>query len=175
MKSCAVKSGNATLTISAEGSSTYTVDGTKIDVAFASDERGVDRLRVGNRTYDVYCKQTGVNTYDVWVDHVVLRLTVQDRRTQLMEQLASQSASLAGPEEVKAPMPGLVVSIGVQKGDSVSRGQGLLILEAMKMENEIRSPMDGKISSVEVSGRETVEKGQLLMTITPVEGNVDSK
>ncbi len=66
---------------------------------------------------------------------------------------------------INAPMPGSILRVNVNKGDSVTKGQPLLILEAMKMENEIKSPVDGKISFIKVSKGESVNLGQTLLEI----------
>ena len=65
--------------------------------------------------------------------------------------------------DLKAPMPGLVLNISVQPGDSISRGDGLMVLEAMKMENMIKSPTDAIVKSVEVKPKDSVDKNQVLI------------
>ena len=75
------------------------------------------------------------------------------------------AAQVSGGEIVKAPMPGNILGISVNAGDQVKKGQVLVILEAMKMENEIVSPIDGKILSVGVSKGQTVEAGEVLVQI----------
>ncbi len=67
--------------------------------------------------------------------------------------------------KINAPMPGSILKVNVNKGDSVTKGQSLIILEAMKMENEIKSPVDGKISFIKVSKGESVNLGQTLLEI----------
>ena len=74
-------------------------------------------------------------------------------------------AAPAGGEKVTAPMPGNILSVNVAAGDTVKRGQVLLILEAMKMENEIMAPCDGVIASVNTSKGSAVESGALLCVI----------
>ena len=78
---------------------------------------------------------------------------------------APAPAAPAGGEQVTSPMPGTILSVNVAAGDSVKRGQVLMILEAMKMENEIMCPCDGKIVSVNTSKGATVESGTLLCVI----------
>ena len=78
---------------------------------------------------------------------------------------APSAAAPAGGEQVTAPMPGTILSINVAAGDTVKRGQVLMILEAMKMENEIMCPCDGKIASVNTSKGAAVESGTLLCVI----------
>ena len=75
------------------------------------------------------------------------------------------AAAPAGGEQVTSPMPGTILSVNVAAGDTVKRGQVLMILEAMKMENEIMCPCDGKIVSVNTSKGATVESGTLLCVI----------
>ena len=78
---------------------------------------------------------------------------------------APVAAAPAGGEQVAAPMPGNILSVNVNVGDTVKRGQVLMILEAMKMENEIMSPCDGKVASVNTTKGATVETGTLLCVI----------
>ena len=78
---------------------------------------------------------------------------------------APVAAAPANGEKVCAPMPGNILAVNVAAGDTVKRGQVLLILEAMKMENEIMSPCDGVIASVNTSKGSTVESGALLCVI----------
>ena len=75
------------------------------------------------------------------------------------------AAAPAGGEQVTSPMPGTILSINVAAGDTVKRGQVLMVLEAMKMENEIMCPCDGKIASVNTSKGASVESGTMLCVI----------
>ena len=75
------------------------------------------------------------------------------------------AAAPAGGEQVTSPMPGTILSINVAAGDAVKRGQVLMVLEAMKMENEIMCPCDGKVASVNTSKGASVESGTLLCVI----------
>lgn len=78
---------------------------------------------------------------------------------------SAAAAPAAGGEKVTSPMPGTILSVNVAAGDAVKRGQMLMILEAMKMENEIMCPCDGTVSSVSVTKGAAVESGTLLCTI----------
>ena len=77
---------------------------------------------------------------------------------------AAPAASGAG-ESITSPMPGNILSVNVAAGDTVKKGQVLMILEAMKMENEIMAPCDGKVTAVAVTKGAAVESGALLCTI----------
>ena len=71
----------------------------------------------------------------------------------------------AGKEKVDSPMPGKIISLKVNVGQSIKKGDVVVILEAMKMENEIVAPVDGTIASINVSAGQSVEAGDLLVTI----------
>ncbi|MDE0354893.1 MAG: biotin/lipoyl-binding protein [Deltaproteobacteria bacterium] len=72
---------------------------------------------------------------------------------------------VSGRQEVKIPMPGKVVAVLVNEGDTVDKGQGLVIVEAMKMENEVRAPSDGEVKEIRVKAGESVESGQVLAIV----------
>ena len=78
---------------------------------------------------------------------------------------APVAAAPAGGEKVSAPMPGTILSVNVQNGSAVKKGDVLFILEAMKMENEIMAPCDGTVASVSVTKGAAVESGSLLCVI----------
>ena len=78
---------------------------------------------------------------------------------------AAPAPAPAGGEQVTSPMPGTILSVNVAAGDSVKRGQVLMVLEAMKMENEIMCPRDGKLLSLNTSKGASVETGTLLCVI----------
>ena len=75
------------------------------------------------------------------------------------------AAASAGSEQIVSPMPGNILNVNVKVGDAVKKGQVLLILEAMKMENEIMAPKDGTVTSVNVQKGSPVESGALLVTL----------
>ena len=79
--------------------------------------------------------------------------------------VAAPVSAPAGGEQVTSPMPGNILSVNVAAGDTVQKGQVLMILEAMKMENEIMCPCDGKVVSVSVTKGAAVESGTLLCVI----------
>lgn len=78
---------------------------------------------------------------------------------------APVAAPAGAGEQVKSPMPGNILSVNVNVGDTVAEGQVLMILEAMKMENEISAPQDGTIASIDVRKGDTVNSGDVLYTM----------
>jgi biotin carboxyl carrier protein len=111
--------------------------------------------------------EKGLHGFDVLVAGRSFHLESVDERTKLLAGSADPVAS--GPQTVEAEMPGKVVKIAAAVGDVVEEGQGLVIIEAMKMENEIRSPIDGRVTEMTVSEGQTVEPGTTLFVVEPVE------
>ncbi len=91
---------------------------------------------------------------------------VEDAREKRLRLAAGGGAQASGDFQLKAPMPGLVVAIPVEENQEVQKGQVLLILESMKMQNELRSPRAGKAQRIKVKPGETVEQRQVLLTIS---------
>jgi acetyl/propionyl-CoA carboxylase alpha subunit len=92
-----------------------------------------------------------------------VELQAKDRFDQLLDKLGLSDASVKQVNELKAPMPGLIIDIRVQPGQAVQKGDPLLVLEAMKMENILKAPADGTVASIAVVLRANVTKGQVLI------------
>jgi len=92
-------------------------------------------------------------------------VSVENRFDLLLNQLGMNNINNQKLNDIKAPMPGLVIDIMVKPGDSVKKGDGLIILEAMKMENIIRTTADCFVKSIEVEKADTVEKNQVLIKL----------
>ncbi len=90
-------------------------------------------------------------------------ISIKDKNDLLLQQLGISAKSSSAIQSIKAPMPGLIINVSVNVGDEVKKGDTLLILEAMKMENVIKSPRDGKIKKVSVQLRNPVEKNQVML------------
>ncbi|HEU5040702.1 MAG TPA: biotin/lipoyl-containing protein [Gemmatimonadales bacterium] len=92
---------------------------------------------------------------------------VVDERTRHIRSLTGGGEGTRGPAVLRAPMPGLVVRVLVEAGQAVVAGGGLVVLEAMKMENELRAAGPGIVRAVHVRAGGTVEKGQMLVELEP--------
>jgi pyruvate carboxylase subunit B len=101
------------------------------------------------------------------VEGVRYDIRVVDERTRHIAGLTGAAGTRAGPAVLKAPMPGLVVRVMVTPGQTVEVGKGLVVLEAMKMENELRATAHGVVQRVVVSAGQPVEKGQPLVEFVP--------
>jgi len=91
------------------------------------------------------------------------QVAVADQFDLLLKQLGMDTLAANKVQQIKAPMPGLVLNVLVQDGDEVKKGDNLLVLEAMKMENMIKSPADGVVKKVTVAKGEKVEKNAVLV------------
>jgi biotin carboxyl carrier protein len=90
---------------------------------------------------------------------------VIDERAKRLAEAAGVFTPATGELHVKSPMPGLIVAVPVKEGDVVQKGQVVIVLESMKMENELKASRDGTIVAVKVAPRQTVEQGQVLLVI----------
>jgi pyruvate carboxylase subunit B len=88
-----------------------------------------------------------------------------DERTRAIRELSAATAGPSGPAPLIAPMPGLIVRINVAPGDQVKAGQGLVVMEAMKMENELRAVAAGTVKAVRVTPGTAVERGATLVEL----------
>jgi biotin carboxyl carrier protein len=93
-------------------------------------------------------------------------IQIKDQFDQLLAQLGMDNLAVSKILQVKAPMPGLVLNVLVAEGIEVKKGDNLLVLEAMKMENMIKSPTDGRLKKIEVKQGDKVEKNQLLISFS---------
>ncbi|MCG3167557.1 MAG: hypothetical protein POELPBGB_03350 [Bacteroidia bacterium] len=102
-------------------------------------------------------------TFTILVNGNKYTVDVKDKFDALLHELGMDKLTATGVQEVKAPMPGMVLNINVAAGDEVKKGDALLVLEAMKMENIIKSPRDGKVKIVKAVKGSAVEKNQSLI------------
>jgi biotin carboxyl carrier protein len=101
--------------------------------------------------------------FTVKVNNKLYNLHVRDSHDLLLEQLGMSKKTKSKANDLKAPMPGKILSVGVKEGDTVKKGDVVLILEAMKMENVLKSPADATIKAVKVVPGENVEKNHVLV------------
>ena len=121
-----------------------------------------------NRSYstEVLDLNAAEKTVSLKINGHLHQLQLKDRFDLLLEKMGMSNTVGAKVNELKAPMPGLIVGISVQPGDGISKGDSLLILEAMKMENVLKSPGEAIVKTIRVSKGDRVEKGQVLVEFT---------
>jgi acetyl/propionyl-CoA carboxylase alpha subunit len=127
----------------------------------------VRSLLLDGASHRVVARSRGRGRWDLQVRGRHFTIDVIDERTRVIRQMISAGGPPPGPKPVRAPMPGLVVRVDVQVGDRVRPGQGLVIVEAMKMENELRAEASGRVTGVRVSPGEAVERDQVLIDLGP--------
>jgi pyruvate carboxylase subunit B len=145
------------------------VDGRVVRAQLASSSAGLGQLELEGFQYRVNFDREDVRGREFHIELNGRRIagTIDDRRSLLRLQMRGSEDADHAVATIKAPMPGLVLKILVSIGQRVEKGQGLLVLEAMKMENEVRCDREATIDSIHVSERGPVEKGQTLITIRP--------
>ena len=128
----------------------------------------VRMVTIGDAVHRVVIRQTaGRGAYTLWLDGFRFDVEALDERTRAIRERTATSAGPTGPAPILAPMPGLIVRVNAQVGDAVQAGQGLVVMEAMKMENELRAQAAGRVKAVLVSPGTAVEKGALLIELEP--------
>lgn len=103
--------------------------------------------------------------YALWIDGWRFDVEALDERTRAIRDLSAKHATATGPAPVVAPMPGLIVRVQVAVGDTVEAGQGVVVMEAMKMENELRAAASGVVKAVHATAGKAVEKGTVLVEL----------
>ena len=98
-------------------------------------------------------------------DRQALRERYSSEREKRLRSAAGGGVAETGEFLLRAPMPGLVVAVPVSEGQAIKKGQVLLILESMKMQNELKSPKDGTMGRIRVKAGETVEQKQTLLSV----------
>ena len=143
------------------------IDGRSI-AASVSDVEGtpVRLAKIGDDVHRVVVRRREGRGHNVlWMDGFTYDVEALDERTRAIRDLAGAAAQSLGPSPLKAPMPGLIVRVNVAVGDEVAAGQGLVVMEAMKMENELRSASAGRVKAVHATPGTAVEKGALLVEL----------
>lgn len=104
-------------------------------------------------------------TYEINYQGEAWNCQVEDERLAKLKRSIKAAEDVIVDHEIKSPMPGLIVEIEVKPGQTIQRGQGLMIIEAMKMENEIKAPSDAVVKKIAVQPGQTVEMGQTLLLL----------
>lgn len=141
------------------------IDGRVVEVDFVSvSGQPVYSMIIDGKSYESYVYETEEG-WQVLTRGRLYNLTVEDEREKRLRAAAGGGVAETGEYHLKAPMPGLVVSIPVKEGEKVQKGQTLVILESMKMQNELKSPRAGTVGRIRVKEGETVEQRQALLSV----------
>jgi biotin carboxyl carrier protein len=134
-----------------------------------SEHAGHFSLLIGARSFDVYVRpapqpEGGTQVFEVTLGGETFVVGLRDERAQALESLAGEG-HVSGDVLIRAPMPGLVSNIVAAEGEAVQRGQPVIVLEAMKMENDLTSPRTGVVKSLRVSKGQAVNQNDVLAVV----------
>ncbi len=137
------------------------LDGREVEVDAVLARPDVLSLRIGNQAYEVKCERVAGDLH-LWVGSARFAAEVRDPRSLRGRVRAVDDR---GPKKLTAPMPGKIVRVLVSEGDEVEAGAGVLVVEAMKMQNELKSPKKGRIQKILVSAGAAVNSGDVLAIV----------
>lgn len=161
------KLGDQTFTVEIEeiGKSLYrvSVDGNEFLVDGKKTGHSNYSLIVDNRSFEVDV-DVSEDEYRVLVDGRNYHIQLVDERRLRLGGFQS-GIQLEGRQEISVPMPGKVIAVLVAEGDRVEKGQGVVIVEAMKMENEVRCPIAGEVKEIRVKAGDAIEAGAILTVV----------
>jgi biotin carboxyl carrier protein len=145
----------------ADGRWSCRLDGREVEVDAVLARPDVLSLRIGNQAYEVKCERVAGDLH-LWVGSARFAAEVRDPRSLRGRVRAVDDR---GPKKLTAPMPGKIVRVLVSEGDEVEAGAGVLVVEAMKMQNELKSPKKGRIQKILVSAGAAVNSGDVLAIV----------
>jgi biotin carboxyl carrier protein len=140
------------------------LDGEKHVVDALQMDHGAVSVIIDRASYSIEFEDIGDGALNVLVRGQIFPVDLLDER-RLRMRAASGRFAVEGPQTINAPMPGKVVKILCKVGDEVKEGQGLVVVEAMKMENELASPKDGVIKEITAVENASVESGAKLIVV----------
>ena len=148
-----------------EGLYDVTVGGETVRVDVCKSGRTIYSVIEDGKQFEAMVDERGEHGFDILVGGQLFHLISEDERSKLL--FASAGGGATGPQTVSAEMPGKVVKVVCAVGEEVTAGQGVVVIEAMKMENEIPSPIDGVVREIGVTEGDAVETGAVLFIVEP--------
>jgi biotin carboxyl carrier protein len=131
-------------------------------------------LRLGGRSLRVLPRRNGRGNWELEVEGVRWSAEVMDRGQEAIRAARKAAGHGSGPQPLRAPMPGLVVRVEVAVGDEVAAGQGVAIVEAMKMENELKAPAPARVKAIHCREGMAVEKDTVLVEFEALDEGEDN-
>lgn len=151
--------------IEIEKDGTLKVNGEPREVDFLALGPALYSILMDHGSYELVIEERE-GAYEVLMQGRLYTGQVLDERAQLLATRRGGLGVESGELSVKSPMPGLIVAIPVTEGQEVKKGQTLVILESMKMQNELKTPRDGIVQRISVAPGQSVEQNKLLITLT---------
>jgi biotin carboxyl carrier protein len=141
------------------------VDGQKYAIDFRSIAgQPIYSLLINGSSYEALV-QPSEQGLEVLLHGQMFHVSIDDERMRRLRQISEPKTTERGEFDLKSPMPGLIILISVQEGQKVSKGDRLITLESMKMQNELKSPRDGIIRSLRIKSGDYVEQNEVLLTV----------
>jgi biotin carboxyl carrier protein len=144
------------------------MDGKKFEADILEFRKGKFHIIRDNRSFEaeiIYVNREE-KTVEVKVNNMIYSVSVKDKYDDLLSEIGIDSAGGKKINDIKAPMPGMVLKVMVESGQKIQKGDAIVILEAMKMENILKAPSDGVIKKVHILKGDKVEKNQVLINLT---------
>ena len=143
------------------------VNGDPFDGSIYPEEKGSFVVIHNNKSYtaQIISSSADKKQQTIKVNGNYYQLKVKDRLDILVDKMGMSGTEEIANDTIKAPMPGMIISVNVKVGDTVEKGQKLCVLEAMKMENSIKADHEGDVKEVLIEKGQTVEKNQLLVRL----------
>ena len=144
----------------------FTLDGNEKEIDIIEIKDGIFHIIKDNKSYnaEVLKANKEEKSFVIRVNGNKYTVQLKDKYDDLLKELGMEMGSSTKVKELKAPMPGLVVDVRVKEGDEVKKGDALVVLQAMKMENILKSPADLVVKKIHVKKDSTIEKNQLLIS-----------
>lgn len=143
-----------------------TIDGQPVELDFKSMAEGqpIYSLLLDGKSYEAMIELTDEG-WQVLLQGQLYQIDIEDERQRRLRMASGGGDTQSGEIKLKAPMPGLIVDVPVEAGQDVDKGDNLVILESMKMQNELKSPRQGKVSRVNVKAGDSVNQNQVLLIL----------
>jgi acetyl/propionyl-CoA carboxylase alpha subunit len=153
------------IVVSPKGDNSYELDGKIVKPDILEVRDGVFHVIVEKRSYnaEVIKHDPAEKTFHISINNNIYTLSVKDQYDELLKALGMDALNKGKAADLKAPMPGMVVEVAVKEGQEVKKGDKLVVLEAMKMENILKAPADATVKKVNAVKGKTVEKNEVLV------------
>ena len=143
-----------------------TVDGEHLVVDLQSlASQSVYSLILNGKSYEAFLNQTKAGT-EVMLQGQRYIVEIEDERTRRLREVSGALKIQSGEIQLKAPMPGLIISIPIEEGQEVGKGETLIVLESMKMQNELKAPREAEVTGIRVKTGDNVDQNQILILLS---------
>lgn len=143
------------------------IDGSPFNADMLEYREGKFHILHNNRSFtaEVLSHNPEDKTFEIKVNHSVFNIVVKDQYDELLKRMGIDAAAGKKVNDIKAPMPGMVLNVMVENGQPIKKGDAIVVLEAMKMENILKAPVDGVIKKIHVFKGDKVEKNQIMVNL----------